>query len=159
MINIRKANFTDAYSLYACNRALLPIYYSLDEYLYFIMFSSYKEVLIAEESNNICGYILGEHNGEYMHVLSFGVYPEYRRKGVGRKLMDEIVKLAKTNNDIESISLNVHVENIVGITFYESYGFKRVETLPNYYRGSLNSESQDAYRLEYTFKKDDKSGD
>jgi ribosomal-protein-alanine N-acetyltransferase len=157
MITIRKAGISDAYGLYVCNRALLPIYYSVDEYLYFTLLSPYKEVLIAEKDKKICGYILGEYDGRFMHVLSFAVYPEYRRQGVGKKLMNELVKIAMANKGTDTLSLNVHVENSGGIAFYEAYGFKKIETLNNYYRGSLKAKSQDAYRLEYPFKKENES--
>lgn len=152
MITIRKAEFKDTYNIYACNRKVLPISYALDEYLYFILLSPYKEVLIAEVDSKLCGYILGEYDGKYMHVLSFAVYPEYRRKGVGKKLMDGLLDIAKKDKNINALSLNVHVENEGGLSFYKAYGFKNVETLKNYYFGSLNAKSQDAYRLEYPFK-------
>lgn len=158
MITVRKAGISDAYSLYTCNKALLPIYYSVDEYLYFTVLSPYKEVLVAEKDKRLCGYILAEYDGKFMHVLSFGVYPEWRRQGVGKKLMDELVKVAKTNKGTDTLSLNVHVENISGLAFYEAYGFKKVETISNYYRGALKAKSQDAYRLEYPFKENDKTG-
>jgi len=158
MMIIRKAGISDAYSLYICNKSLLPIYYSIDEYLYFILLSPYKEVLVAEKDKKICGYILGEYDGRFMHVLSFGVYPECRRQGVGKMLMDELMKVAKSNKGTDTLSLNVHVENKTGIAFYEKYGFKNVETIKNYYRGSLKAKSQDAYRLEYPFENENKTG-
>ena len=153
MTTIRRAGFTDSYNLYHCNKTVLPIYYSIDEYLYFCLISPCKEILIAELDGKMVGYILAEYDESFLHVLSFGVYPEYRKMGIGGALINELVKIAKTNGKIIGISLFVHVGNENGIIFYEKYGFKKVQTLTNYYQGSLiDVLSQDAYRLEYMIK-------
>jgi len=153
MTTVRKAGFTDAYNLYLCNKTVLPIYYSVDEYLYFSLVSPYKEILIAERDGKLCGYILAEYDGSFLHILSFGVYPEYRKNGMGSALINELEKIAKINKEVKALSLNVHAGNNNAIAFYEKYGFKKVNKLVNYYHGSLkNVSTQDAYRLEYALK-------
>jgi ribosomal protein S18 acetylase RimI-like enzyme len=153
MITIREAGLGDVYNLYMCNRIVLPIYYLMDEYLYFVMLASDKRTLVAEQNGNLCGYILAQQEDSFMHILSFGVYPEYRRQGAGTKLIDGLIEMVQTNPTINAISLNVHTNNHTAIAFYEKYGFKKTNKLLNYYNGCLKNETtQDAYRLEYMLK-------
>ncbi len=145
MINIRRATILDIYNIYNCNKECLPIYYSMDQLMFFILFSG--EIFVAEESDDLYGYIIGEYQGEYFHIMSFGVYKKHRRKGIGTKLMDKAEEYVK--NRCKFLSLNVHAENDTGIKFYEKNGFKFSKILSNYYGGNLkNVATQDAFRFE-----------
>ena len=154
MIKIRKAGFLDIYNIYLCNKSCLPIYYSMDEFFFF-MLSNEKVLYIAENGNELCAYILGEYNDNTLHILSFGVYPKYRRKRIGTRLINILAQNAraqnaKTNNhNVNKLSLYVHADNESGIVFYERNGFNKIKKLTNYYKGSLkNVKTQDAYRME-----------
>lgn len=156
-INIRKAGFTDIYNIYCCNKAVLPIYYSIEEYLFIIFASTNKELLVAEIDDELVGYLLAEYDGSFLHIMSFGVYPKYRRHKIGTKLIHELVNIAKNKPNVNTLSLNVHADNKGGVLFYEKYGFKKNKRLVNYYSGTLkNAKSQDAFRLEYLLKHNDK---
>ena len=151
-LNIRKAGFTDIYNIYCCNKDVLPLYYSIEEYLFIMLAGSNNELLVAEIDNKLVGYLLAEYDKQYLHIMSFGIYPEYRRCGIGSKLINELVTIAKSKEEIYAISLNVHADNNGGINFYEKYGFQKKKRLINYYFGNIkNAVSQDAFRLEYVF--------
>jgi len=149
MIEIRKAGLTDIWGIYNCNKSILPIYYSPEEYLMFMM-SSGMLILVAYEGDELCGYLVAQHTPPTIHIMSFGVYEKHRRKGIGRQLIEKTEEIATKESDkIKRVSLFVHADNIGGLKFYKKYGFKKVKTLPNYYKGSLkNAKTQDAYRLE-----------
>ena len=149
MVEIRKASFTDILGIYNCNSTVLPIYYSLDEHLFFLL-SSDMIVLVAYEGSELLGYLIAQYTLPTVHIMSFGVYEKHRRKGVGNKLISKMEEITKENkSDIKKISLYVHADNIGGIKFYKKNGFKKIKTLHNYYKGSLkNAKTQDAYRLE-----------
>jgi len=145
--NIRIAGVNDTGKLYEINKICLPIYYSYLDYVLMLISSSYL-ILIAEDDNNTIGYLVGEYNNNNnFHILSFGVHPSFRNKGIGRKLIDFLVNKIK-NQKYTEITLNVHVDNIGGIAFYEKLNFKAVKLLKNYYQGALSdAKSYDGYRM------------
>lgn len=147
---IEPATFADIYALYECNKRNLPLFYSPDEY-FFIMFSTNFDIMIIRDPNNnnkIIGYILGkiDKDKDNYHILSFGIDKEYRRKGLGSLLIKEAIK--KFTGKVHTMSLYVHTENKTALQFYENTGFKIIELIKDYYQGSLNTISQDAYFMQ-----------
>jgi len=55
----------------------------------------------------------------------FGVYvdPEYRRQGLGRKLMERALEVIRKNKEIVKVQLMVNQEQEVAIKLYKSFGF------------------------------------
>ena len=60
----------------------------------------------------------------FTHVgrLGMGVRCEWRRQGIGHRLLDACLSLAR-NADIEKIELEVFADNVVAVRLYESFGF------------------------------------
>jgi ribosomal-protein-alanine N-acetyltransferase len=134
-INIVNITSDDVKELYNCNKTVLPIYYYKDQYLEFI--NDFDHILLkaVDKDNIFIGYIIGRReNKKRFHILSFGVYKQFRRQKVGSLLMSEIEKHALNKFDsIQFISLNVITTNHIGIKFYENCGFKKVRLLEHYY--------------------------
>ena len=77
------------------------------------------------------------HNGKtrVMVIDSVETVPEYRNQGYGRKLMEETIAFAKTQN-VDSIELVVNQDNEIAIKLYEETNFKRISKF--FYRLLLN---------------------
>jgi len=149
---VRRAAYGDIAHIYSVNKICLPIAYSILEYIMFLASSS-NVIFVAEYQNVIVGYILGEitkvdENKSKVHIMSFGVLPNFRKHRVGTKLMNKIIEHAKSINH-NIMSLYVHAENHAGISFYKKHGFNIVKTLTNFYNGSIPYEKTcDAYYME-----------
>lgn len=61
--------------------------------------------------------------GKYLEIDSFIVSEEFRRKGIGFKIIDFCIKIAKDNN-CQSIVLNAYVDNLDAHKFYDKLNFK-----------------------------------
>lgn len=148
MINIRIAGLNDISTIYELNKSCLPIYYSYFDYA-FMLLSPGNLVLLAEYNNIASGYLVGEYNSSSnsFHILSFGVHTSVRNKGIGRKLIEFlIIQIRKIK--YSEITLNVHVENVGGIAFYEKLNFRKMKLLKNYYKGALsNVKSFDGFSM------------
>lgn len=146
-IETRIANMNDVHVLHELNKACLPIYYSKLEYIYMLFMSNNYLSLLSSYNGIICGYLVAEYNyNKNVHILTFGVCENHRKKGIGRKLIQELVNHIKDNYN--EITLHVHVENTGGIEFYKKMGFSKSKVLKNYYNGSLtNAKAQDAFRM------------
>jgi ribosomal protein S18 acetylase RimI-like enzyme len=58
----------------------------------------------------------------HVGVLGMGVVREWRRRGLGRQLIQQCLELARAT-PLEKIELNVYSDNPVAIRLYESEGF------------------------------------
>ncbi len=59
-------------------------------------------------------------------IGSFYVNINYRKQGIGKLLMDELINRIKENSEIYAVRLWVGIKQFDAINFYESYGFKKV---------------------------------
>lgn len=103
----------------------------------------YDELLNPHTIYFICcfdGTVAGY--GGMWHVLDEGqitniaVKKEFRRRGIGSKILDEIIRWSGKNN-INVIELEVREGNSGALALYEKYGFKAVGKRKNYYRNPL----------------------
>jgi ribosomal protein S18 acetylase RimI-like enzyme len=56
-------------------------------------------------------------------IFALYVTPEYRRKGIGKKLMAEVIKKAHDFDDIEQLQLSVESTNQSAKQLYTTFGF------------------------------------
>ena len=56
------------------------------------------------------------------YINTLGVERDYRRQGIGRRLLD-LAKNRALQNDFQSLSLHVYENNHAAIDFYQTYGF------------------------------------
>lgn len=75
------------------------------------------------------------------YVAMLAVQPEYRRLGLGRKLIEKSLEKMKSDGANE-IVLEAEITNTAALRLYQSFGFIRDKRLLSYY---LNG--NDAYKL------------
>jgi ribosomal-protein-alanine N-acetyltransferase len=66
------------------------------------------------------------------HVTTFGVHPEWRRQGIGRQLLLNLVELSVTLG-ARRMTLEVRVGNTAAQALYRAFGFEIVGRRPRYY--------------------------
>jgi ribosomal-protein-alanine N-acetyltransferase len=103
-----------------------------EEYLRSLAESGSDSFLVGIEENRVVGYVSALVRGKDAHVASIAVLKDYRRRGVGRALMSELIKSLKLHH-IRTVSLEVRNSNTSAIRFYEGLGFERVGVMPSYY--------------------------
>ena len=80
-------------------------------------------IFLAVENDIVVGYLDVTHCFEENEPYSFFVKPEYRRQGIGRKLLCKALQ----ENEPKEMMLFVDVDNIPAIRLYESLGFIKKE--------------------------------
>ena len=102
----------------------LPIHYTYDDLLKMVEDNKFT-VNMCIDDNILIGFIIINHiEKNRNHIMSIGVSTEYRRKGVGKQLINT------ANNQM--ISLYVQYGNDA-IKFYKKLNFQILEKLENYY--------------------------
>ncbi len=92
--------------------------------------------LIARENDEIIGFIIGmvyiEDNVLTGHILTIDVSPNYRRKGIGIKLLLELERIF-IDKQVKVSRLEVREDNVAAISLYQKLGYKKVGKLHYYY--------------------------
>ena len=66
------------------------------------------------------------------HVTTFGVHPEWRRRGIGRRLLLALTDLS-SRIGARRMTLEVRVSNTSAQALYRAFGFEIVGRRPRYY--------------------------
>jgi ribosomal-protein-alanine N-acetyltransferase len=100
--------------------------------------------MVAEQAEQVVGFMIYELHRTRIHVLSFAVHPDFRRQSVGRTMMEKLVaKLAYQRRN--RIVLEVRETNLPAQLFFRSLGFKATGVLRNFYEDS----TEDAFMMQY----------
>jgi ribosomal-protein-alanine N-acetyltransferase len=66
------------------------------------------------------------------HVTTFAVLPAYRRRGIGGRLLSELIELA-AELGASVVTLEVRLSNAGARRLYQQFGFRPVGVRPRYY--------------------------
>ena len=82
---------------------------------------------MTEKGLILCAKILDE-----MEILTFCVSPDYRKRGLGRELLEKLCRFAEQNN-VKTIFLEVDATNAPAINLYRKTGFVPTGKRAGYY--------------------------
>jgi ribosomal protein S18 acetylase RimI-like enzyme len=82
--------------------------------------------LVAETDHKIVGTVVGGFDGRRGMVYHLAVSDQYRRRGIGELLMDELEHRLKLKGCIRCYLL-VTVKNINAMDFYEKRGWSKMD--------------------------------
>ena len=89
--------------------------------------------MVAEENGYIignCGIIAAVGEGDICNVA---VDKDFRKRGVGEKLVSEVMKAASKELNVEAFTLEVRASNKAAISLYEKLGFVSEGIRPGFY--------------------------
>ena len=68
-----------------------------------------------------------------VHVTNIVTKKDYRKCGIASLILEKLIQMAK-NMSVNSITLEVHEDNIPAQKLYEKYNFKKIGNRKNYYK-------------------------
>jgi ribosomal-protein-alanine N-acetyltransferase len=86
----------------------------------------------GEGAAEVAGFLVARRLSTELEILNFAVESEWRRCGIGAKLLGEVLQWAQTFHATRAI-LEVRASNLVALRFYERYKFEVVGRRPRYY--------------------------
>jgi ribosomal protein S18 acetylase RimI-like enzyme len=86
-------------------------------------------MLVAFEERRIVGYIMFRKE----EVLNLVIHPDFRRKGIAKKMMKELMKKSKR------LLCRTRENNQVAFTFLKNLGFKEKRRIKKYYKNGDNA--------------------
>ena len=104
------------------------------------------------ETNRLASYLVARADGHVVgyggvwlmvdeaHITTFAVHPAWRRRGIGDRLLLELLDVAQERGAREA-TLEVRLSNVPARRLYEKFGFRPVGLRPRYY----TDDGEDAY--------------
>jgi len=87
----------------------------------------------ARDGDRVIAYILGRVIAPEGEIYRIAVLPEYRRRGIGYRLLDYAVKTSR-GRGLECLFLEVRSQNLPAIKLYTAYGFREIGRRRGYYK-------------------------
>jgi len=128
---IRNPSIVDADQVYEIER--LSFEHPFPKEVIFIQLFLHSDTsLVVEHNGRVIGYAIAARENGKLHLLNFAVHPSYRGKGLGKLLLDRIIKLAEKRG-LKEVYLEVESDNEIAKALYKKMGFKEVKVLKGYY--------------------------
>ena len=103
--------------------------------------------MVAEEEDEIKGFMIYELHKDRLHLLSLAVAQASRREGVGAAMVDKLTsKLSFERRN--RITLDVRETNLDAQLFFRAQGFRATKVLRGFY------DDEDAYAMVYRLRSD-----
>ncbi len=87
-----------------------------------------KVFVITDEDVYVSGLVFGQDDDGVWSIKSLWTEPSYRGKGLAKKLLWHVFKVAKSI-DVKIIELGINVKQDAAIKLYESLGFVEVKRI------------------------------
>ncbi len=112
-------------------------------YLFIMYLKLFPELFIVIEcEGKVVGYgIAIIEPGRVGHIISIAIDPKYRGLGLGKALMKELERRLRSYG-VNTVKLEVSVNNHIAINLYKSLGYKVVKRISGYY-----PDGSDAYLM------------
>ena len=136
LMRLRKMNRTDLPQVVEIEKACCRFSWSED--IFRDCLNSRYQCWVCELDNDILGYgIMSMAVGE-SHILNLCVSPKEQKQGIGRKILEHLIVLAK--KEAEMMFLEVRPSNFKAIALYESLGFNEIGRRKGYYEAEQGRE-------------------
>ena len=98
--------------------------------------------MTALSEHKVVGYLVSLHVAGEITVMDIVVSQEYRRKGIAKRLLAQLLSEAQIRQD-EHIFLEVRASNTDAQALYTTLGFKVIDERKHYYPGVSNPDRKE----------------
>ena len=135
-VTIRGMKLNNLPRVLAIERQCFPLNNSLGPLLYYWLVDR-GGLRVAEVDGDVVGYVFSRRTllgrlGRCGHIVAVAVEKEFRRRGIGRRLMEAALDhLAQRR--VSRVGLEVRQSNTAAQALYEQLGFDRIGVSRGYY--------------------------
>lgn len=95
--------------------------------------SSSSLLYIAEHKSEAVGYFALTIRNKIADISFLSVKKRYHNRGIGTKLLNRMIKLAKKNNKASKMRIDVWAKNFPAIGLYNRFGFYVIKVRKRHY--------------------------
>jgi len=140
-MKIVEATLKDFEQIYDIEQACFVEPYTREQLTYEFSENPLNKILVAYDEDKIVGFVDYMITFNSATISQIAVLPNYRKKGLGSKLLEEMEKSFPKEIDdvVETITLEVRESNINAISFYKKNGYENVVIKKHYYKNGENA--------------------
>lgn len=90
-------------------------------------------IAVAGNPKALVGFVIGQLAADEAEILSVGVTPEWQRSGLGRMLVEGLIRASK-RGEAAKLYLEVADDNAAALALYRSLGFNEAGRRKKYYQ-------------------------
>jgi ribosomal-protein-alanine acetyltransferase len=134
-VELRRAGIDDLDAIMALEEATFVSDAWSREQMAADLSSQHTTYLVVLDADAVVGYggVLAPRGAGEADIQTLAVAPSFRRAGVGRRLMTELIEAAERHG-ASRIFLEVRADNPAAQALYDSLGFVEVGVRPRYYQ-------------------------
>jgi len=133
LVQIRNGTNDDLERIFAIEKACFEQPWSLTSFKRELSLPfSRIAVAVVGPAKAIEGYLCRWMVVDELHVLNIAVHPDFRRHGVGARLLEDSISEATAKN-VEIATLEVRRSNLAARRLYRKFGFEERRLRRNYY--------------------------
>jgi ribosomal-protein-alanine N-acetyltransferase len=122
----------DLAAVHAIERASFSTPWPDDAYRSELQTNRLASYLVARAGDEVVGFAGIWLMVDEAHITTFAIHPEWRRRGIGERLLVAVLDVALARGAREA-TLEVRLSNVAARRLYEKYGFRPVGLRPRYY--------------------------
>lgn len=131
-VHIRRMAAVDLPAVAAIEQACLAMPWTLAMFESELTQNKVARYLVAEQAGHVIGFAGAHIILEEGHITNIALLPEYRGKGLGRRLTLALMQYA-ANLGVGYLTLEVRCSNEKAIVLYRALGFHKVNVRKRYY--------------------------
>ena len=95
-----------------------------------------SKYIVAKTQDKIIGFAGIWKVIDIAHITNIVTAKAFRNKGIGSIMLSSLIELVQSENDINSITLEVNTNNIPAQKLYKKFGFKNAGLRKKYYNNT-----------------------
>ncbi len=131
-VKITKATTKDIDSMYEIETLSYEMPWPKEMFVLDYLFDGKAHYYVAKWMRKNIGFLGIWNENDKLHIVNIAVHPDYRKKGVGSKLMQFAIDLAKKLHKKE-VYLEVRESNMIAQKMYKKFGFYISGRIEKYY--------------------------
>ena len=101
-----------------------------------IMLVAHTASLTDRRAPMVAGFVVARHIADEIHVNNFAVRPDFRRRGIGQRLMAAVLSWGRDKNITQAV-LEVRAGNKAAQQLYQACGFEVIGRRKRYYKSPV----------------------
>ncbi len=131
-VTIRPMEDADIPAVQALDRLAFTVPWPPSAYAHELHHSPHSRLWVAEADGKVAGFAVLWLILDEAHIATLAVHPAFRRRGIGRKLLETMLTAAQANG-ARLATLEVRAGNFAAQALYRRHGFRVVGRRPKYY--------------------------
>jgi len=132
-LKVREAKRTDIEKMAELDKICFSMPWSLADFQTEILRNKLAFYLVCTNDSELLGYAGLWAIKPEGHITNVAVSPGYRRRGIGSRLIEDLLEQSHERFGLTEYTLEVRISNVEAVRLYSRFGFKYAGRRKGYY--------------------------